>query len=488
MSKERVIVIGAGISGLKAAIDIHAAGIKDVLVLEARNRIGGRIYTTHEGKNSTYDIGASWFHAAGLNPLFLKSVAKGNVDYFFDDNSASIVTSGEDLRPEWKIGSVVEEIKVFARNFKGEDTSLHNVIASYLKQNENVLTPEQKKYAPAVARLGEIGPATSWDATSGKFTFAPYSGRDAFNTSTYEKVLENEVEGFPKENILLGKVVTEVVNDSGTFTVKTALGDKYEADFVVVSIPQPLLKLAGSSEEGAIKFSPPLPFESQLAKTSHGTLAKVVLEFDSSFWPDSEKFLIIPDTEEINTEIETPPIAFSNVYQQGDVPKTWEFPALVANLKPIKNVNSLVFLIPSPAAQYFETSAPSAAWPILKPILEKIAPGTEIPEPTNIIVTNWSQDPYSRGTISASAPSDLPIVKELANGWGNIRFAGEHTIEEGKGCAHGAWLSGKREADYIIEHSKDGKGEGRLESSCKSLPAAAHLCASDIFPNFPPLP
>ena len=59
-----VLVIGAGMAGLAAARDLQKAG-KKVIVLEGRQRIGGRIWTTQVG-GLTIDFGASWIHADTL--------------------------------------------------------------------------------------------------------------------------------------------------------------------------------------------------------------------------------------------------------------------------------------------------------------------------------------------------------------------------------------------------------------------------------------
>lgn len=70
----------------------------------------------------------------------------------------------------------------------------------------------------------------------------------------------------------------------------------------------------------------------------------------------------------------------------------------------------------------------------------------------NIIVSNWTREPYSRGAYSACFPGDDPVdmVVAMSNGQDSrIRFAGEHTVMDGAGCAYGAWESGKREANHI---------------------------------------
>ena len=57
-----IIIIGSGISGLTIASKIKN---KDFLILEARDRIGGRVFTNESGM----DIGAAWLHGSDSNPL-----------------------------------------------------------------------------------------------------------------------------------------------------------------------------------------------------------------------------------------------------------------------------------------------------------------------------------------------------------------------------------------------------------------------------------
>src|SRR5438128_132672 len=63
-----VLVIGAGASGLGAARMLSAQGYK-VTVLEARDRIGGRVWTDHSWGDVALDLGASWIHGIEGNPL-----------------------------------------------------------------------------------------------------------------------------------------------------------------------------------------------------------------------------------------------------------------------------------------------------------------------------------------------------------------------------------------------------------------------------------
>jgi phytoene dehydrogenase-like protein len=66
------IVIGGGLAGLAAAQQLTATyGAQNMLVLEARDRIGGRVKTVRIGNtNATIDVGASWIHGTETSPLY----------------------------------------------------------------------------------------------------------------------------------------------------------------------------------------------------------------------------------------------------------------------------------------------------------------------------------------------------------------------------------------------------------------------------------
>ena len=62
-----VIVVGAGISGLACAHELQQGG-KEVLVLEANDRLGGRLYSVHPW-GASLELGASWIHGVKNNPV-----------------------------------------------------------------------------------------------------------------------------------------------------------------------------------------------------------------------------------------------------------------------------------------------------------------------------------------------------------------------------------------------------------------------------------
>src|SRR5688572_22677600 len=64
----RVVIIGAGVAGLAAARTLHDAGYQ-VTVLEGRDRIGGRVWTSRAMDGIPVDLGASWIHGIDDNPV-----------------------------------------------------------------------------------------------------------------------------------------------------------------------------------------------------------------------------------------------------------------------------------------------------------------------------------------------------------------------------------------------------------------------------------
>lgn len=87
-----VIVIGAGLAGLKAAADLHAQGYR-VVVFEGRNRIGGRVFSTKLAPSSTntVELGAQWLHgSATTNPLYSVVTGSMGITPLLSDGDSSL--------------------------------------------------------------------------------------------------------------------------------------------------------------------------------------------------------------------------------------------------------------------------------------------------------------------------------------------------------------------------------------------------------------
>ena len=108
-TRNRVVVIGAGISGLGAARYLADHG-HEVVVVEARDRIGGRVWTSHAWGGAAVDLGASWIHGIGGNPITALAARAGAKTVVTDsDSTTDFATDGakflaifiEELCWEW---------------------------------------------------------------------------------------------------------------------------------------------------------------------------------------------------------------------------------------------------------------------------------------------------------------------------------------------------------------------------------------------------
>ena len=232
---ESVIVIGAGAAGLAAAHDLAAAGV-DVRVLEARNRIGGRVWTD-TSMGLPLDLGASWIHGVNDNPLSELAdqigAARASTDY---DNLKVRDVDGEIVKPE-EIPDEFEEVVSIETEF--------------------------------AADIGDLSPDALEEGLE-------LDGGDVIFPNGYVSVLEALIDGF---DVDLETVVDRV--ETGDEGVTIGAGEaSFDADAALVTVPLGVLKA------GSIAFSPPLRQErlDAIERLGMGLLNKVYLRFDETFW------------------------------------------------------------------------------------------------------------------------------------------------------------------------------------------------------------
>lgn len=467
-----VIVIGAGISGLKAASDLHEKGVS-TLVLEAHTQIGGRIYTERNTSTGNhYDLGASWFHSTMENPVYDQFISKwydpSKVKY--DDYNIGFVMNNETgtFPAGCSINAIVDEMKYYAAHLE-KDQTLHQTVIDYLRMKKDLITTDEVKYSTAVFKMAELMNGGTWDMITSKLAYGPGTGRDSFNTIGYDKVVDRIVENYPiDEKVILNTVVKSVEKietgkaDEATVKVTTKDGKVYQSKFIILTSSLGVLKLSveDPSEEGAITFNPPLPrsITENFSKTHFTTLGKVIVEFEKAFWPDNDKFLVLSIPYDVDLNVASGKacsVKPFDDYSNFAPAKAFDFPCLVANFNVVRGIPSLMFLLPSqPMKQVEAASNPQEyGYELIKPIIAKLSglKESELPKPKLVLTTNWGSDPYVRGAITTCAPGDVLVNDALIEGFGNIRFAGEGTAYQGHACAHGAYLSGEREASVIIK-------------------------------------
>ena len=496
----RVVIIGAGIAGLKAASTLHAKGFTQVKILEARDRIGGRLYTvTGFDGIRKYDLGAGWHHDTLCNGLFdeeakLQESDGASAPFLFDDDFNIYIDKDfgrVDRHPEMRLEFIDREIEKFAdmqyhQSLDIPDTSFYELVIKYLFQRKNFLSDDQIRYAPQVCRFLELWHGYDWKSLSAKDTYFGHQGRNAM-VLNFDILVQRIARSFPCNWIQLSTVVNSIMRQGKEVIITTASGETHVADYVIVTIPQSVLELSLSDNKqlnGRIEFNPPL--NKKIVKGLHsihfGSLGKVVFEFQKATWSaESTKIVTLAQSSNKFVEIVRNSVdisALTNDLYNLDAQQEencWKHPFYIINFQKVNGTPSLMLLTQEPVSKYIESlnGDYEKIFQYFEPILNKVmstfnsgsvvnALNKDISEVgnhailKNIICSNWSSDPFSRGSYTACKPGDDGWDMVLAMNEGQdskIRFAGEHTVMDGAGCVYGAWESGHREAIYIAENS-----------------------------------
>lgn len=431
------IVVGAGISGIAAARELAKQGLS-VRVLEARNRLGGRLNTDRTAGSAPYELGCSWLHESLDNPLWAIAEENG-IDLVYDDSSAMVFNKDGPIDPA--LGQLGSDFGAFVGvHFEDnkQDVSLKEMIDKFAKFHPK-MTAEQKKALPQTLRIPQISKGQDWNKVSAKSLLSAPKGRDLLVLGGYDKIYNVIKQGI-EDKISTGTPVESIdTSDPSKVTVKTA-SEEITAKYVIVSAPVGVLKKNG------IKFvpEPPSEFKAALDTTDVAEVGKVYFEFEKAFWPDMDKFVFVGDSEAVDGTSTSYPLVISNWYKFNGSGK---YPGLG-------------IITPPPLTNKFE-SDPSKAFDHFTPALEALRTDKSVPlpKPTKVTSSKWTVDPYSQGSYSTYTVGNdrEEAVKAFEKGFGRVRFAGEHTTVRGATFAHGAYRSGIREASKIVDEVTKGR-------------------------------
>ncbi|MCF8541226.1 MAG: FAD-dependent oxidoreductase [Aurantimicrobium sp.] len=263
-----ILVIGAGFAGLAAARTLTDAG-RGVIVVEARDRTGGRAHTvTLDGIPA--DLGASWIHGMDDNPMVDLAAAAGVATIPFDyDNEVGGSSSAQEF---------VDDI--FEQALDAEDPE-GRALAELLPAQ---LSPEQQ-WAIAVNVGGEFAADPAQLAMAAPDEGDSLGGGDALLNLGYSQITDHLAQGL---DIRLNWAVADISYDDAGVTVRSVDGQSLRADHGIVTLP------VGVLHAESVSFSPALPPEKweALGALQSGLLDKLWLVFDEVFWD--------PDVDVIN--------------------------------------------------------------------------------------------------------------------------------------------------------------------------------------------
>lgn len=419
-----IIVVGAGMAGLAAARTLQDAGAV-VTVLEGRERIGGRVYTSQVWTDAPMDLGASWIHGIRRNPItdLADQINAPRLETDYDDGLLYGLDGGRLAESEWdkyemfeaKIEQALEQAAEL-----DQDISIEEAVNRFLEP-ENLSAIEQmhlnhvlnsaleQEWSGSISRLSAQN--TPNDGTG-------FGGPDVIFPEGYGAIPEFLADGL---DIRLGETVTKISHDAAGVTVTTEQGS-FSADRAIITLPLGVLK------QGKVMFEPPLPAEKQavIGQMGVGVLNKVYLRFAEPFWDKQPEW-------------------FSKLSEQRGEWSEW------FNLHPyIKKPILLAFNAADFGTQieaFSDEQIVADAMRVLRSMFSEDAP-----EPESVQITRWIADPFAHGSYSfpaVGAPADARQI--LAQPVDNrLFFAGEATNSDYPATVHGAYLSGLREAENVL--------------------------------------
>lgn len=400
-----VLVVGAGGAGLVAAKELMARGIS-VLVLEARDRIGGRAFT--DGSlGVAWDLGCSWLHASNVNPW---------MDYARQNDF--------EIRPD----RFPREIYDGARRMGGAETAGYRAVTERMER-ELARAGGRGLDIPAEAAFTQETLADPWyplamDELTGWEGIEP-ANFSALDSHGYDEDGEDYlvprglgalVSHYAKGvEVKLGTPVTRIRWGGRGVGAETAAG-LVTARVAVVALPSAIVA------EGSVIFSPHLPAE--VLQAHHdlplGILEKIALRFKRNVFPsESTEFLRMKRDD-----------------GRG-----------LGYLTRHSGENVCIGFARGRLARGLEARGEAAAVELALGELASMLGGDVRKHFDRGAATAWASDPYARGAYSYCVPGRYGARALLARPvGGRIVFAGEHTEQAAYGTLHGAYISGVRAA------------------------------------------
>ncbi|KAJ9549263.1 hypothetical protein OSB04_021806 [Centaurea solstitialis] len=426
-----VIVIGGGFAGIAAARALYDASFR-VVLLESRERIGGRVCTDYSF-GFPVDLGASWLHGVCKeNPLapligrlglpLYRTSGDNSVLYDHDLESYALFdTEGNQVPQELvsQVGltfeSILEETNKVREEFS-EDTSIQHAIAIVFERNpklrleglaHKVLQWYLCRMEGWFAADADTISLKCWD----KEELLP--GGHGLMVRGYRPVINTLAKGL---DIRLGHRVTKINRRNNGVKVTVENGKTFFADAVIVAVPLGVLK------SNTIKFEPRLPEwkEQAISDLGVGIENKIILHFERVFWPNVEFLGVVAET------------SYSCSY--------------FLNLHKATGHAVLVYMPAGKLARDIEKMSDEAAAGFAFTQLKKILPDASTP--IQYLVSHWGSDVNSLGSYSydtVGKPHDL--YDKLRIPVDNLFFAGEATSSDYPGSVHGAYSTGLMAAE-----------------------------------------
>ena len=430
-----VAIIGAGAAGLAAAERLTNAG-RSVVVIEARDRVGGRIHTIRdENFPLPVELGAEFIHGRTVETWDILRAM--NASAYFADGHHRHFRGGRLRRMDdfWQqVDKVFSRLKCVNRD---GDLSFTDFLRRHCK---DARLREPRKLALSFVEGFDAADARLISAKSlakAEETSDEVEGESSFRIiDGYACVTDYLLHACRRESLTLrlGTRVDAIRWSRGSVEIVAKDASAIRARHAIVTVPVGVLR------EGSLRFDPDLPDKRDAAnKIEMGNVVKVVLKFAGAFWEEKK----VPAAGE-----PLPDVVFmtSDAAARATIPTWWTYYPVRAAV--------LTGWAGGPAAQRLANRPPRV---IVDDALASLARITGVARArlTKMLVAShvadWQADDLARGAYSYVTVGNLDAPKKLAKPVeSTLFFAGEATASGGVGGTVDAALgSGRRAADEV---------------------------------------
>ncbi len=395
----RAIVVGAGFAGLAAADELRRAGA-EVVVLEARDRVGGRVWSVPFA-GAVIERGAEFVlpdyaeMLALCRRLGLPLVRKGTLYGYREPRGGDPVT--------------LIEVRSALASLDADSWAGARTVRDALSTAE--LPPAAAQAICARLEISCTHPADDLQAAALAEGAGSFGEFDTFTLEGGNDRLAHALAAELGDRLRLGAPVREVAWDAGGVRVRGD-GVEHAADGLVLAVP--------ATVTGEIAFEPPLPQAKvrALDAVCFGHAAKLFVGLRSV----------------------APPSATMSVPE-----RYWCYTQLGSDGAPLPFVAA--FAGTAQALARLDVRAGPEGW---VDSLAALRPDLDL-DPGSALISEWDPDPWARGAYSARSVSSPMDDTQLIRPVGPISFAGEHTAGSWHGLMEGALRSGTRAARELWE-------------------------------------
>jgi monoamine oxidase len=405
-----VIIIGAGAAGLAAARELSAAG-RRVCVLEARDRVGGRIHTLHPPDLGVpIELGAEFVHGPSETTLPIVDAAALAMVELPDDHSWLRNGKWETVRDFWG------QLDRIRKKIRGRDVSF----AAFVQSRRDI-SPRLRElacnfvegyHAAHADRISALTmQAADDEQEGGNEQYRIVDGQDAL-IAWLRAGLDPS-----RADLRLSRAVTRVEWEPSR--VVCHAGETVRARAAIVTIP------IGVWKAGVIAFDPPLrEKERAIAKLDAGHVVKIAFRFRERFW---EPFNFLHSSHRY-------------------MPTWWTTAPLVTPI--------LTGWAGGHAADALLVEAPEARIDRALDALAEVLAMRRRDIDRQLVATythDWQADPFTRGAYSYATVGGRGAHDALRKpSRGTLFFAGEATSSDETGTVSGAIASGRRAARELL--------------------------------------